>query len=226
MDDIGDDVIQQTLIVGHQQNRPIRAAHGVHAARDDSQGVDIEPRIGFIEDRQRRFEHRHLKDLVPLLFAAGKPFVDRPVQQRLVHVQPLHPVADQRHEVHRVELFLAPVLPQRIQRRLQEVRVVHARNLDRVLKGHEHAFPRPHLGIHRKKILASVRNRPLGDGVLRMPGEHTRERALARPVWTHDGVHLADVDRQVDTTQDVAVPGPYVQVLDPEHGLIQRCPPR
>ena len=77
VDDIGHDVVQQALVVRDDENRAIRAAHRVHAVRDDLQRVDVEPGVGLVEDRQRRLEHRHLKDLVALLLAAGEAFVDR-----------------------------------------------------------------------------------------------------------------------------------------------------
>src|SRR5690606_17757206 len=39
------------------------------------------------------------------------------------------------------------------------------------------------------------------DLVAGMSGQRARERALARPVRAHDGVHLARIDRQVDAFQ-------------------------
>jgi hypothetical protein len=53
------------------------------------QRVDVEARVGLVEDRQHRLEHRHLEDLVPLLLAAREPLVDRPLQHLLVHVEQL-----------------------------------------------------------------------------------------------------------------------------------------
>ena len=131
----------------------------VDAVGDDLQRVDVEAGVGLVENRQRRLQHRHLEDLVALLLAARESFVHRAVHQALVHVEPLHALADERHELHRVELLLAAVLAQRVQRRLEEVGVVHARNLDRVLKRHEHALARARLWIHRQQVLPFVANR-------------------------------------------------------------------
>src|SRR5215475_6269625 len=64
MDEVGHDVIEQTLIVRDQQKRAIGAPHGVHASGDNLQGVDIETRIRFIENAEARFEDGHLKNLV------------------------------------------------------------------------------------------------------------------------------------------------------------------
>ncbi len=85
----------------------------------------------------------------------------------------------------------AAVLADRIERGLQEVGVVHARNLDRVLKRHEQALARARLRIHGEQILPLVLDRTRRDLVLGMPGEHAGERALAGTVRPHDGVHLA-----------------------------------
>ena len=58
------------------------------------------------------------------------------------------------HELHRVELRQALVLTLRVQRRLQEVGVVHAGDLDRILERHEHAFAGPFVRIQVEQILA------------------------------------------------------------------------
>ena len=71
-------------------------------------------------------------------------------------MQHLHTVADERHELHRVELLLPAVLAQRVERRLEEVGVVHAGDLDGVLEGHEHAFASARFRIHREQILALI----------------------------------------------------------------------
>ncbi|MCH8319679.1 MAG: hypothetical protein IH790_01820 [Acidobacteria bacterium] len=83
------------------------------------QGIDVEPGVGLVENRERRLEHRHLEDLVALLFAAGEPLVDRPVHETLVHPQQLHPLTGQGQEVDGVEHRLAAVLAHLVQRRLQ-----------------------------------------------------------------------------------------------------------
>ena len=92
----------------------------------------------------------------------------------------------------------------RVQRRLEEVGVVHAGDLDRVLERHEHAFAGALLGIHVEQVLAVELDRAAGDFVGGMPGQHAGERALARAVGPHDGVHLARLHREVDALQNVA----------------------
>jgi hypothetical protein len=48
-----------------------------------TQRIDVE-RVGLVENRQARFEHCHLEDLVALLLAARETGVDRPVQEILI----------------------------------------------------------------------------------------------------------------------------------------------
>ena len=107
VDEVGNDVVEQPLVVGHDEHRALGRAQRVHAAGDDAQGVDVEARVGLVEDRERRLEHRHLEDLVALLLAAGEALVDRPLDQVLVDLDELRLLLDERQELDRVELRLA-----------------------------------------------------------------------------------------------------------------------
>ena len=70
-------------------------AQRVDAVGDDPQRVDVEARVGLVEDGELRLEHRHLEDLVALLLAAGEALVDRAAQEALVHLDELHPLLGQ-----------------------------------------------------------------------------------------------------------------------------------
>ena len=85
----------------------------------------------------------------------------------------------------------------------QEVGVADAGDFDRVLESQEDALARALLGRHLKEVLAVERDRAGRDRVHLAAGEHLRERALARAVRPHDGVHLARVDGQVDPLEDL-----------------------
>ena len=100
-------------------------------------------------------------------------------------------VANELHEVDGVELFEALLLPAGVERRLQEVGVVDAGDLDRVLERHEDALAGALVGRHVEQILAFVEDLAAGDLVARMTGQRARERALARSVGPHDGVDFA-----------------------------------
>src|SRR5215207_297123 len=60
-------VVEQTLVVGDDDDCAVRAPESVDTVRYDAERVDVEPGIGLVEDCQARFEHGHLEDLVALL---------------------------------------------------------------------------------------------------------------------------------------------------------------
>ena len=190
------------------------AAHGVDAGADHAQGVDIEAGIGLIQDGELRFEHGHLEDLVALLLAAGEAGVDRAIEQGLIHLHDLHLVADQIQEVHGVEFVDAAVLADGVERRLEEVHVADAGDLDRVLEGEEDAFARPILGGHFEQVLAVVGDASAGDLVKFAAGEHLGQRALAAAVGPHDGMDFTGVHGEVDAFQNFTIANFGVQIFD------------
>src|SRR5262245_7322399 len=54
MDNVRDDVVEQSLIMRDDQEAPLRTAHFVHAAGDDFERVDVEARVGLVEHSQSR----------------------------------------------------------------------------------------------------------------------------------------------------------------------------
>ena len=122
-----------------------------------------------------------------------KPSLTGAAQHALVDVEKLRLLLDQLHELHRVELRLAAVLAHGVERGLEEVGVVHAGDLDRVLERHEDAFAGALVGVHLEQVLALEEDVAAGHFVLGMAGERARQRALAGAVGPHDGVHFAGV---------------------------------
>ena len=194
------------------------AAHRIDARRHELERIDVETRIGLVENRQLGLEQRHLEDFVPLLLAAGEALVDRPAEHALVDVEQRRLRLDERHELHRVELRLAEVLPLGVQRGLKEVGVVDARNLDRILKGHEDPFARARIRIHVEQIAPFETHFPARDVVLGMARQRAGQRALARPVRPHDGVYFAGVHVEIDPLEDFLVLRADLQILDLKHG--------
>src|SRR5439155_15277986 len=70
MDVIGDDVVQETLIMRDQQYPKIRAAQRIHSMRHGLERVDVQPAIGFIQNGVFWFEHGQLQNFSALFFAA------------------------------------------------------------------------------------------------------------------------------------------------------------
>jgi hypothetical protein len=189
--------------VGHDDHGPLRRAQRVDALSDDPKGVDVEARVGLVQDRQSRFEDSHLEDLVALLFAAGEAVVDRTLQEILVEPDELRLLLGRLQEVERVELREIPMLPDRVQSVLQEVDVRNARNLNRILEGEKDPLPRPILRFHREQVLAPIGHRAGRHFVSGTSRQNVGERGLPGAVWTHDGVDLARADRQIDAAEDL-----------------------
>ena len=112
------------------------------------QRVDVEARVGLVEDRERRLEHRHLEDLVALLLAAGEALVDRAAAASPGPCRAASPsrCTSCRNSIG-VELRLAAVLAHRVERRLEEVGVGDAGDLDRILERQEDALAGALLGL-------------------------------------------------------------------------------
>ncbi len=201
----------------HDEHRAVRGAQRVHAGGDDAQRVDIQARVGLVQDREGGLENRHLEDLVSFLLAAREALVDRPLGQLLIEIHELRLLLDELQEVHRVQLRLASGLANRIEGVLQEVDVGHAGNLDRVLEGQKNALARSLFRRRGQKVLALVKDSALRHFVPGPSGEDMRERGLARAVRAHERVHLAGADREVDALQDLITCHARMKIADLEH---------
>src|SRR5438034_1015053 len=84
VDDVGGDVVQQALVVRDQEDAELRVQHRVDALGDDPQRVDVEARVGLVEDRDLRLEDAQLEPLESLLLAAAEALVDVPRREGLV----------------------------------------------------------------------------------------------------------------------------------------------
>ena len=84
MDEVGHDVVEEALIVRDDDRGAVGGAERVHAVGDNLERVDIEARIGLVEDGQLRFEHGHLEIRCASSRPAGEPVVHRAAHQRRV----------------------------------------------------------------------------------------------------------------------------------------------
>ena len=74
MDPVGGELLEDPPVVRDDEHAQRRVAPRTvrDAAGDDAQRVDVEARVGLVEDRDVGLEQGHLEDLVALLLAAGE----------------------------------------------------------------------------------------------------------------------------------------------------------
>src|SRR5262249_28599517 len=212
------DVLQEPLIVRHQDHRVVGLPQAVHALRDGLERVDVEARVRLVQNGELRLEHRHLEDLIPFLLAAGEALVDGPIDEAPIHVDDSELLVQELQKLHGVELLLPLPAAPLVDRSLEEVGVAHARDLHRVLEGQEQPRARPLLSGHREQVLPEIRDLARRHDVARMARQHLGQRALAGPVRTHDRVHLTRLHLQADALEDVRpVLDARTQTADRQH---------
>src|SRR5262249_20358262 len=125
----------------------------------------------------------------------------------------------ERQEFHGVQLRLALVLANLVERGLQEVGAVYAGNLHGILKGEKNTLTRAFLGVHLQQIRSLVNHLARSDIITVAPRQDCRQRAPAAAVWAHDGMDLARVDRQADALEDLLFLHARVEVFDFKYRL-------
>jgi len=101
-----------------------------------------------------------------------------------------------------------------VERRFQKIQIADPGNFHRVLKRHEDAFAGAIFGRHFQQVFPVVNNFAGGHLVKIPAGQDLRERAFARAVGSHNGVHFAGVDGQVDALENFASGDIGMQILD------------
>ena len=146
MDEIGGDIVQQTLIVCDDNRRILLGLQFIHTAGNDTQSIDVQPAVGLIENGKTGFEHSHLEYLVPFLFSARKTLVYRATGQFIIqlHNLPLFPHKFQ--EIGSRQWFKASVLALLVHSRAHKINYTHTRYLHRILKTQKYTFVRTILG--------------------------------------------------------------------------------
>ena len=82
------------------------------------------------------------------------------------------------------------------------------------MKREEHAGTRAVLWFHLEQVLAVVPHCPGEHRVCRVAGEHLRQRALARAIRSHERVHFAIANREIDTLEDLVARNGDPKALD------------
>jgi hypothetical protein len=187
--------------VRDEQRPHLRAlpAHLVDPLGDDLQGVDVEPRVGLVEDRHVGFEQRQLQDFGALLLAAREPVVEVAVHELRIDREPVHPV-------HQGEAHLQHG---------------DARELLRMLEAEEQPPLGTLLGGQIGDVLALEDDATRRHVVVRVGQQRLGQRRLPRPVRPHQHVELTGSHGDRHASQDLATTlgGAGVQVVDDKDGV-------
>ena len=87
MNKIGDDIVQQPLIVGDDQHGPVFVTQRIDAVSHNFKSINIQTGIGFIQNSERRFENRHLQGFKTFFLAAGKTDIDKTLEHIVIYAQ-------------------------------------------------------------------------------------------------------------------------------------------
>ncbi len=139
-------MVEQALVVGDDDHRPLRRPQPVDAVRHDPQRVDVETGIGLVEHTEFRFQEGHLQDFSALLLTAGKSDVERALQHVHADFQFARLFLDRLHEGRNGELGFLAGAPLRVHCRLEEFHGGDTGDLDRILERQEDAGGRPFVG--------------------------------------------------------------------------------
>jgi hypothetical protein len=96
-----------------------------------------------------------------------------------------------------------------------------ARDLDRILERQEHAVGGALFRLQRQQVLALERHRSGRHLVAFAAGDDVAERRLAGAVGPHDGVHLAGLQLQRETLEDLLAGDGDVEVFDLQHDVFR-----
>ena len=209
------DVVQQPLIVRDHDITVFRRPELIHTFRHDTQSVDVQSGVRFIEDAQTRFQHGHLEYLVALLLAAAEPFVHTTARQLIVQLHHFTPFAHQLQELPGRQSREPPVFTPLIHGRAHEIHHTHPRNLHRILEREEQPLMTAVLRTELQQIPPQETYAAPGHLKGRMARKHTAQRTLARPVRPHDGMYLTLIHIEIYTSQnlfpiDTCVQVPYL----------------
>ena len=92
----------------------------------------------------------------------------------------------------------------------QDIAGAHPRDLNGVLKRQKNPCAGTSLWAHLQQIVALIEHLAGGDMIVRSPGQHLRQRTLARPIGAHYGMDLASVHREIDAAQDLVTSGTHM----------------
>ena len=128
------------LVVGDNDGRSLGSLQFVHTLGHDAQGVDVEARVGLVEDAETGLEHGHLEYFVTLLLTATEAFVHRAVGEFAIELYEGTLLAHQLEELIGCQRSESLVLALLVDGSTHEVYHAHTGYLHGVLEREEHAL--------------------------------------------------------------------------------------
>ena len=194
------DALKNARVVRDDDERAVTgAAVCIDAARNDGKGVDVEARVGFVENGQLRLEQQQLQHFELLLFAAREANAQLAVEVGGVEVEFCAQFLG----------VLAELLALKVQafaargRCAQEARQRNAGNLDGRLEAQEHACMAALVGRKRSNVLAVEHDGASGHVVRGIAHYDMAKGGFAGAVRAHEHVGFALSDAQVDAVQNL-----------------------
>ena len=213
---VGNDVVEEALVVGDDEHADVRATERVHACGDDLERVDVETAVGLIEHRVGGLEHGHLENLAALLLSAGESLVHRARGEVAGNFEGIHLRIELLVIVDSLE-FLA-LREAGLQGRADEVGDGDAGDLHRVLKRKEESESGADIGFQPEDALSVEQDVPARHRVIGMTGHDLGQGALAGAVLAHDGVNLTLGNVEGEPLENRLVADGGMQVADGERG--------
>src|SRR6266851_5669072 len=190
VDEVWVHVAKDPLVVRDQEHPHLGRAHRLDALRHGLQRVDVEARVGLVEDREARPEHVHLQNFEALLLPARESVVHRAGDKGVVDSEELHLLREELAELrdgHVVLLDLAGAVglrrgEPRVDRGAQEVSDRDAGNRGRVLEREKDACTSARVDGQLQEVHAVEEGAAPLDLVLGVAHDRERQRALAGTV--------------------------------------------
>ena len=180
--EVGLHQVQDALVVGDDQDAHIRARELVDALGDDAQRIDVQARVGLVEHRDPRPEHRQLEHLHSLLLTAGEAVVEVSAGELARDVDQLHRLLRLAAEVLEADLGLAACLAVGVEGHPQVLGHGHAGNRDGVLEGEEEPGARALFGRGLGDVLALEDDLAVGRSVTGHHAGSSRARSSTAPL--------------------------------------------
>ena len=201
MHNIRFDIIEQTLVVGDDNRTGFGSLQFIYPFGHNTERIDIQSGIRFIENAQTRFQHCHLKNLVPFLLSTGETFVHRTVSELIVQFNNRTFLTHQFQEFTGGQCRQTFIFALFIHSSTHKVYHAHTRNLNRILETKENTLMATVFRTQFQQILSIKSNRTFRYLKSRITHQYGGKRTFTGTVRSHNRMYFARLHRQVNAFQ-------------------------